>query len=208
MHRTCSNLTNSCDDACSFAAAPHSADLCQRPFSLLSSGTFSAYMVCLSISPTVSLATANLIVPTAHAIFCCKGSWLYLSDFCCYWCVQMRSSQVFVHDASLVTPFQLLLFGGRDMTLEFGQRVLVVDKWMRFNMVICYFTSMHDDHDSLQTFHSSDNTSVLFGHLLRIILCSASMSHLPPAMLLHSVSHLGLPGTGGSIAFQKTKSGC
>eukprot|EP00656_Telonema_subtile_P008765 TRINITY_DN14097_c0_g1_i5.p1 TRINITY_DN14097_c0_g1~~TRINITY_DN14097_c0_g1_i5.p1 ORF type:complete len:907 (-),score=256.57 TRINITY_DN14097_c0_g1_i5:33-2753(-) len=62
-----------------------------------------------------------------HGVGHFEAGWMVFHE-------KVRSSRVFVHDTSLVTPFQLLLFGGREMVVEYSQRQLVVDKWMRFTM--------------------------------------------------------------------------
>ena len=62
-----------------------------------------------------------------HSMGSFESEWLVYHE-------KLRSTRVYIHDASLVTPFPLLLFGGREAAIEFQTRQLVVDKWMRFSM--------------------------------------------------------------------------
>eukprot|EP00658_Telonema_sp_P-2_P080517 TRINITY_DN8026_c0_g1_i3.p1 TRINITY_DN8026_c0_g1~~TRINITY_DN8026_c0_g1_i3.p1 ORF type:complete len:470 (+),score=109.64 TRINITY_DN8026_c0_g1_i3:155-1564(+) len=66
-------------------------------------------------------------VSANHGVPEFEADWMVYNE-------KVKSSKVFVHDTSLVTPFQLLLFGGREMVVDYAQRQLVVDKWMRFTM--------------------------------------------------------------------------
>ena len=46
---------------------------------------------------------------------------------------KVKSSAVFIHDASMIPPFPLLFFGGRiTVSEDLGQETIVVDDWIVF----------------------------------------------------------------------------
>lgn len=45
----------------------------------------------------------------------------------------MKSTAVFLHDASMIPPFPLLFFGGNISVERDGdQQIIAVDKWIKF----------------------------------------------------------------------------
>ncbi len=46
---------------------------------------------------------------------------------------KVKSSQVYIHDASMITPFPLLFFGGDiSVQMDEGQETIAVDSWIIF----------------------------------------------------------------------------
>jgi HrpA-like RNA helicase len=61
-----------------------------------------------------------------HGVLDFPAEWLVFHE-------KVKSSRVYLHDSTLVTPYPLLLFGGRIETV-YAERRVVMDGWMRFTI--------------------------------------------------------------------------
>eukprot|EP00050_Salpingoeca_kvevrii_P001156 m.163632 g.163632 ORF g.163632 m.163632 type:complete len:1019 (-) comp10307_c0_seq24:1459-4515(-) len=103
-------------------------------------------VLCAGLYPHVASVRLSMArVPRPPKLFLADSSRAYLhpksvlSDevhFPVKWLIyhkKVRTTQIFLHDASMVTPYALLFFGGEiDTEVDEGHELVVIDKWIRF----------------------------------------------------------------------------